>query len=318
MENKIPNLIEKEFNAKVLEIKRISEGYSHYMYLVKIDKEPFEIIIRFSNNSKADVNLGKEKFIIEKLRENSIPAPRIYAFNEEYLILERIKGIRLDTIWDSLTKQEKIQITKEIGKLLSKIHNITFERFGRIESGGKIESDEAFKFRDMGEKTKYNLFLREWLIDHLKDFARLVSYQHVSKDFMNKIFAYLMKNLNKLEYSGEPVLIHGDFMTGHLFVEKKDNEHKIVGIIDFEFAQSYAPEYDFIKLHRQGFFDDLEIKQALKEGYGEINEAALEIHRIMRDLGFAWAMLEAGNKKLSDEKLRELEEKIDRLNEKSI
>jgi len=50
MEDKIPKIIEKEFNASVLEIKKITEGFSHYMYEVKINKEPFTVIIRFSNN----------------------------------------------------------------------------------------------------------------------------------------------------------------------------------------------------------------------------------------------------------------------------
>ena len=41
-------------------------------------------------------------------------------------------------------------------------------------------------------------------------------------------------------------------------------------------------------------------------------EKAVEFHRIARDFGFAWAMLESGNKKLSDEKLKELDEKLDK------
>ncbi len=310
MEDKIKQIIEKEFNANTLEIKRITEGYSHFMYEIKIDKEPKTVIVRFSNNKKEDVCLEKEKYIIEKLRENQIPAPKIHVFKEDYMILEKLSGIRLDSIWDSLTKQEKIQVTKEIGILLSKIHSIKLEKFGKIEAKGKIESDEAFEFRAMGEKTKYNLFLREYLKHHFEDLARLVSYEHVSKEFIINLFSYLIKNLDKVKYLGEPTLIHGDFMTGHLFVEKINNEYKIIGIIDFEFASSYSPDYDFIKLHRQGFFEDLELKNALVEGYGKINEQGVEIHRLIRDMGFAWAVLESGNKELSDKKIKELEEKI--------
>ncbi len=313
MEDKIKEIIEREFNAQILEIKRITDGYSHYMYLVKINKEPEEVIIRFSNNKKKDVGLGKEKFIIELLRENNIPAPKIYAFDDEYMVLEKLKGIRLDTIWDSLAKQEKIQVTKEIGKLLSKIHSIKFEEFGKIESEGKIKSDEAFNFRKMGEKPEHDPYLRQYLIDIFDDCARLLSYPHISKEFMEKIISYYIRNLGKIDYDGKATLVHADFMTGHIFVEKTGDEYKITGIIDFEFARSHAPEYDFIKLHRQGFFDDEEIKQALKEGYGEINEQAVEFHRLTRDLGFAWAMVESGNKKLSDEKIKELEEKLNSL-----
>mgnify|MGYP001585623034 CR=1 FL=1 len=80
MEEKIKEIIKKEFNADVVEINRITEGYSHYMYLVKFNKEPSEAIIRFSNNAKKDVNLAKEKFVIELLSKNNVPVPKIYSF----------------------------------------------------------------------------------------------------------------------------------------------------------------------------------------------------------------------------------------------
>jgi len=314
MENKIKQIIEKEFNAKTLEIKRITEGFSHYMYLVKINLEPFEVLIRFSNNNKKEsVGLSKEQYVIETLRKNNIPAPKIYVFNKEYMILEKLSGIRLDTIWDNLNKQEKIQITKEIGILLKQIHSIKLPKFGKIESKGTIKSDVAFEFRQMGEKIEFNKFLRQWLMDHFEDIARMSTYDHISNEFLIKMFSFLMKNKNTIKSDQEPTLIHGDYHTGHIFVTKINNEYKITGLIDFEFAISYSPEYDFIKLHRTGFFQDLELKQALMQGYGNINEKAVEIHRIIRDFGFAWAMLESGNKELSDKTIKELEEKLDKL-----
>jgi len=310
MENRIKQIIKEEFNAETLLIRRITEGYSHYMYEVTTNKQPFRMIIRFSNNKKEDVNLGKEKYVMDLLRKNNIPVPKIYSYSHKYMIMEKFSGIRLDTIWESLTKEEKIQITRKIGKLLSKIHHIKLEKFGIIKDKGKIKSDEPFKFRKMGEYIEYNKFLREWLKAGLEDLARILSYKHISKELIIEIFRYLTTNLHKIEYSGEPVLIHGDFMPDHIFVEKINNNYEIIGLIDFEFALSYAPEYDFIKLHRKGFFNDENLKKALKEGYGEINEEAVEIHRIMRDLGFAWVVLESGDKSLSDKTLKDIEKRI--------
>ena len=54
MKDKIKNIIEKEFNAEGVSIKRITEGFSHYMYEVEITKKPFILIVRFSNNTKED------------------------------------------------------------------------------------------------------------------------------------------------------------------------------------------------------------------------------------------------------------------------
>ena len=39
MEKIIPEIIEKEFKAKTLEIIRINEGFSHYVYSIKFNKK---------------------------------------------------------------------------------------------------------------------------------------------------------------------------------------------------------------------------------------------------------------------------------------
>lgn len=310
MEDKIPAIIKKEFNAKVIEIKRITEGYSHFMYLVKIDKEPKELILRFSNNKQKENSLRKEKFIIETLRKNKIPASKIYVFRKEYMILEKITGDRLDTIWPTLEKKDKLLLTEKIGKMLKDIHKIEFDKFGEICEEGKIEGDEPFKFRDIGTKIQFEDWTRALLRDSFKDLARLSSYEHISKKFLTKFTEYIFKKIKIIKYNGKPRLNHGDYMTGHIFVKKIENEYKIIGLIDFEFAKAFAPEYDFIKLHRQGFFEDKELKYALKKGYGKINEKAVEVYRMLRDLGFAWAVLEAGNKKLSDDTIKKLSKKL--------
>lgn len=319
MEDKIPEIIERELKAKVIEIKRITEGFSHYMFDVKIDRAPFEVIVRFSNNKKETSNLAKEKWVIETMQDNNLPVPKIYAFNNktetDYMILEKVKGTRLDTIWQGLSKGGKLQIAKEIGKLASRIHKIKLNKFGGLMPEGKIDGDEPFRFRDAGEKIEFSSSMRNLLRGNLKDVARLSSYSHVSNEFILKFLVLMIKNKELAHTKTAPTFIHGDYQIGHFFVERKTEGYGIVGLIDFEFAEANIPEYDFIKLHRQGFFEDLEIKKALEEGYGsKINRRVVEFCRIGRDLGFAWAVLEAGNKELSDKTMNELDARIDRFN----
>ncbi len=317
MEEQIKTIAKKEFDAEVIKIKKITEGYSHYMYNVRINKEPYELIFRFSNNKKKDVNLAKEKYVMEVMSKNNLPIPKIYAFDnskkessEEYMVLEKMSGIRLDTIWDSMTKEEKTQVTEEIGKILSKIHSIKFEEFGYIREGGEIDFDVAFRFKQMGDPLTHSRYLRGELKDYFINFSRLISYRHLPKEFFRNYMDFLHKNLETLDYSEKPVLIHSDFMTGHLFVKKDNSVYKIVGLIDFELAKASAPQGDFIKLHRQGFFDDPDLKEALKKGYGKINEKAVEILRILRDISFAQVLFESGNKELAAKIIGETDEKI--------
>ncbi len=319
MEDKIRKIVKKEFDAEVIEIKATTEGFSHGMFEVKINREPWEVLVRFSNNKEKYVNLGKEKYVIELMRENNLPVPRIYAFDnsceaipEEYMILEKLPGVRLDTIWKSLTKEEKLQITEEIGKLLSRIHSIKFEEFGFIEEGGRIDTDIAFKFKEVGKPLEYSPYLRNKLKEYFIDLVRLISYNYLPKEFFLDYMNFICSNLGVLDYKEKPVLIHNDYMTVHLFVKKKEDKYEIMGLIDFELAISSAPSNDFIKLHRQGFFEDDELKKSLIKGYGEIDEKAVEVLRIMRDVSFAHVLFESGDKEKADEIIKESWGKIKR------
>ncbi|MBD3253160.1 phosphotransferase [Candidatus Pacearchaeota archaeon] len=309
MEEKIKLIVEEALDCRVLKIHKISEGFSHFNFEADINKEPKKAIVRFSNNEKEEYDLAKEKFIIELLLKNDIPAPRILFFHDDCMILEKLKGIRLDTIWNSISKPERLDIVKKLGRLLKKIHKIKFKNFGKITKKGII-SNKGFEFKKIGNKANYSPFLRECLSLFGEDFFRLLSYKHLSTEFVTKFIKVVYTNLDIIDYSGKPTLIHGDFHKSHIFVKKKNNKWEITGIIDFEFARSSSPEYDFIKLHRDNFFDDPEILKALIEGYGPINKKAVYIHRLMRDLGFAQVMRDSGNLKLSDRTIKDVEKRI--------
>jgi|GEM_PF-1917127 len=322
MEDKIRKILKEELNAQVLKIKATSGGYSHHMYELEIDKEPFSLLIRFSNNSeKKERDLRKEVFVLKKLSEAGIPVPKIHIFRKneskdesDYMLIEKISGIRLDTIWENLTNDEKISITTKVGQLMKKIHSIRLEKFGYLEEDGKIDSDDSFKFKTAGKQKEYSPFLRELFKQSFKDMARLASYKHIKEKSILKFINFIIENKAKIDYSEEPILIHGDMALGHIFVEKIKNEYQITGLIDVEFAEPSSPEYDFIKLHRKGFFDNPELKEALKQGYGEINEKAVCIHRIMRDFAFAQVLFESGDNELAEKVLKETEERIEIIN----
>lgn len=320
-EDKIKKIAKSDFGAEVVEIKRITEGFSHYMYDVSLSKFPFEVIFRFQNAPAKDANILKEKWIMEKLEEKNIPVPKIHKFffddktETGFMILEKFKGIRLDTIWDNLSDEEKISLSRKMGELIRKIHSIKLSQFGYIENYGKINSEEkGYFFKKEGSDLLYNRFSREWIVSSTREIGRMLSLKNldeevkkISSEFLN----YLLKNTHKFSYAGEPTLVHGDFILGHIFVNKINSEYIISGLIDFEFALSHDPEYEFLKLHRYGFFEDKKIKTAFEEGYGQlINEENVLFHRIGRDFSYARVLLDSGNKEEAQKVLNFIREKI--------
>ena len=315
----IRKIAKKHFSATVLKINRITEGYSHFMYDVEINKKPFNVIMRFTNTKKPEYNLLKEKYVMDIMTKKQIPVAKIYAIDtskkficEEYMIMEKFKGQNLKSIWQGLTEADKIEITIKIGQLLKKIHSIKLARYGIIKNYGEIDADKSFEFRKSGKKQKYSASLRELFKMFMGDFSRLLPYKKLKPKFTAKIMTYITKNIEILEHQGKPTLIHGDFRTEHIFIEKIKEKYEIKGLIDFEFAHSLCPEYDFIKLHRQGFFDDKKLFSALQKGYGKFNHKAVPIHRLMRDLGFAQAVLESGDHKTAENVLKSIEKRINK------
>ncbi len=322
MEEKIENIIKNDLGLKTIKIEEIKEGFSHNKFLITTDGVPKEIILRFENTSLSDKEkgLGAEKFVIEKMAEKSLPVPKIYSFNnssknleEQYMIIEKLNGTRLDTIWENLSKEDKVKITKEIGKLLSAIHKIKLHKFGVIKAGGKIHSDvSTFKFKNNFKKETYHSkYIRQLIGNFSEDLGRLLSYKE-RKELPEKLMRYLMENIETLDYKGEPTLLHGDFHKDHIFVDKADSKWRITGIIDFEFASSLAPEYDMLKLHRQGFFDDPDLMKAFEEGYGKFDIKAIEISRTLRDIGLGCVWLDSGDPEVGLKILKDVEDRIDK------
>lgn len=318
MKDKIKEHIKEILNAEVLDIQPTSGGYSHEMYLLKINKAPHELLIRFSNNSeKPERDLKKELWVLKQLRKINIPVAEIYHFKErenenshDIMLMEKLSGNRLDLIWEKLSQNEREQITEEIGKLAKKIHSIKLEAFGRLKAEGEIEIDKPFKFKKAGEKKPHNEFIRNLLKEHLKNLGRLLSFEHVEKDFIKNVFNYIIENKENINYKGKPILIHGDLVPQHIFVRKEDNFWKITGLIDIEFSEPSCPEFDFIKLHRAGFFDSKELKEALIKGYGQINEKAVEVLRTIRDSAFLQVLLESGDNEEAEKVLKSIEKTI--------
>ena len=81
MDNKISKIIREHFDANIISITKITEGYSHFMYDVEIDKEPHSVIVRFSNNTDKKFSIKKEKYIMDLLLKNKISiVPKVFGY----------------------------------------------------------------------------------------------------------------------------------------------------------------------------------------------------------------------------------------------
>lgn len=289
-------------DSKINNISRITTGYSHYMFDCTLDDK--NVIVRISTNTHAEFNIQKELWVMKHFADKNIPIPNVYAsdisrkvFPFDYMVMQKLEGKQLDTIWETLSPDDKKEIAVLLGKFIAKIHTITFDRFGRIGQDGIVHRKE-FSFRKQGTKIEKNQWTKTVLQDAFKELVGLISLNMITPEQSSAITAYLHQHKDLTNHC-ESVMIHNDVVFSHIFVTK-DDSWKITGIIDFEFANAYAREFEFIKFHREGLLDDNAFKDALFEGYGRENlhpnfDEAVGFYRLVRDIGFAHYVATAGN-----------------------
>jgi len=306
----VRQIIKKHLDVDIIDVARITEGYTHYMYDVTCDVsgQKKNFVVRISYNKKDTSDLAKELAVMEECGKHGIPIPIIYAFDIQktdypfdYMIMEKLKGVPLKTLLDTLPVKEKTLIAEKVGELLANIHSITLGDFGDFTKNG-IKIKEEFSFRKSVDAPKIHAWTRKMLEDIFIDLSGLVTLDIINAGECSKIIDYMQKNKSLL-LTAEPVLIHNDFHADHIIIDKIDGEWVISGIVDFEFACSYAREFDFIKLHRTGLLDDVHFREGLMRGYGKENlhpkfDDVVTYYRLIRDVGFAYALAKAGNMQL--------------------
>jgi aminoglycoside phosphotransferase (APT) family kinase protein len=308
-QEQIEQVLLKNLDVKILDIRRITEGYTHYMYDCKCELTHGEIkhyILRISYNRKEDTDLAKELAVMELYSKHGVPTPIVYAsdverkdFEFDYAIIQKFEGVPLASILESLSPVEKKNIAEKIGQLLKKIHSISMDDYGDFTKHG-LKKREEFTFRKLEGAPIMHSWTRTLLKGAFEDLSGLVTLDLITVEQSHQLMTYLY-SCKELIKDAKPVLIHGDFHADHILMQKIEGEWEITGIVDFEFAASMAIEYDFIKLHRSGLLEDKSFREGLFEGYGEENihtkfDELVQFYRVLRDLGFAFHLAKAGDK----------------------
>lgn len=118
MEKLLKKILEKE-NIKYKQIKKATSGFTNIVYFVD------DMVIKIATKDENKTKLKKEIDIYKNLKLNNIPK---YITNGKlenavYLIISKVKGKGLYSIWHTLTHAEKENCVKQIADILEKFNN---------------------------------------------------------------------------------------------------------------------------------------------------------------------------------------------------
>ena len=193
---------------------------------------------------KAFNNLWAEDFVAEReaLRSlSALPMPEILAEGEvgnwPYLILSVLDGIPAGDVWDSLQDQHKVEVLRQLGALIQRLHQQAPAPGLRNDWAGFVGErvKGAQTHHDVGEPWK------SWIEDRL---ARVIPDTETE------------------------VLLHADITSEHVLLIEKNGSWSINGLIDFGDAKIGHPHYDFVAPIAELTFGEPSLTRVFLGSYG--------------------------------------------------
>ncbi|KAF9105807.1 Phosphotransferase enzyme [Mortierella sp. AM989] len=136
---------------KCTSIRKIGEGTFNKVYLLTMD-DGFECIGRVAFPNFRYYKTESEVATMEFLAaETSIRVPKVYAWDSnpsnpvgaEYIIMEKIPGVSLGSIWVNLTLDDKKHFVGKILDIMLLLFNTTFDKIGSLYRDSKTHSYEV-------------------------------------------------------------------------------------------------------------------------------------------------------------------------------
>lgn len=124
----LKHLVEYPLDDKVIGIKKLYGGYNSLVYGIKT-KRLGDIVLKIPYNPN---KLKKEASLLRELSKHNIPVPKVLYLGNNYLIEERLQGIRGSEY--KFVKAQKNAFYFELGKILKRIHAIKTSGFGEFIS----------------------------------------------------------------------------------------------------------------------------------------------------------------------------------------
>lgn len=158
MEKIIYNILQQE-NIILDSLKKSSSGFTNQVYFINDD-----MVIKLTDDHDTIKQLQKEVSIYQNMKLPYIPqyiASGSYE-NYYYLIISKLSGSPLYSIWHTLDDSTRIDIVKQIANILKTIHNIDADFVAEkdrdldwISMWKTRLSDRSSALKDMGYDTTY-------------------------------------------------------------------------------------------------------------------------------------------------------------------
>lgn len=240
-------IVRASFNhdTELVEHRQLTGGLFNTSYYLATQNPQREVIVRIAPSEvkhSAMFNYEKtmmqsEPVVYDIMHDNGLPVPDVIAMDatgtvisRQYILLDYLDTTPMND--PSVPDDVKSQLQQQLGAYLKQMHNITHEKFGRVQADGTVDGDTS------------------WRIVFEKLFAEAVQrcreHDLIEDEILIQAEKALIKHASLLDDPEvRPALIHGDLWDANvLLTSDDDNQWQIEAIIDVDRAMFADAEFD--------------------------------------------------------------------------
>jgi Ser/Thr protein kinase RdoA (MazF antagonist) len=225
-------LVKEETGQNIRHFEPITSGYANEVYRVDTDNND-SLIIRIGRFGTT--NFPTEAWAMQQAREAEVPVPKVHSITQinidenqllDVMLIQQVLGRSIESVQEHLTTKELSHIYEQVGKVLSRLHQVRVAGFGALQPNGR------------GSFSDWYAFVQFTLEQRVSDIPYIVQAGLLESE------AYTLLEITRelqLSSDTQPVLCHGDLSNEHIFV---DDDLTVTGIIDFGQCQGGPPAID--------------------------------------------------------------------------
>jgi aminoglycoside phosphotransferase (APT) family kinase protein len=207
-----------------------AQGYMNWCFILN---DAFVLRVDAGRHSAVGRFLS-ERRAYDLLKYSGIPVPRVIALDRsksvvpyEYIITTKLPGVPVTQAWPSLNPAQQTQVAQSVGRYLAELHSHSTGHFGDLRT-----------YIEAPYHRWYDFCLEA--IEHFLDQAR--TQASLSPALADASLAYFRAQPALFDTIQHGYLVHSDYHFENILQENG----VVTGIIDFEWALSGDPTWDFI------------------------------------------------------------------------
>jgi aminoglycoside phosphotransferase (APT) family kinase protein len=265
----------------IREIRPVAGGLVNTNLRLALDRPPGVVLLRLITREPPQ---ARKEAALDRLLRGRVPTARFLHLAETnpvtrgpYAVLEWIEGERLDRVAARADAAALDGLGEAIGAVLARVHAFRFARHGFLTPDLRVTAVIGF------DRAALLDFLRECLV-------RGPGGARLGVALTNRVLDFAAREGWRLDaWLDDPRLVHGDFNPSNILMR----DAGVAAVLDWEFALSATPAFDFANLLRPPLGMRAGFAAALARGYrraGGVLPADWQRIAQIADL-FAWADL---------------------------